>query len=45
MDKFQCDDSIQVFISSDAGGTGLNLQSATALINLDTPWNPTVSDL
>lgn len=44
MDKFQKDDSIQVFISTDAGGVGLNLQSATALINLDMPWNPAVLD-
>ncbi len=44
MDKFQQDDSIQVFISTDAGGVGLNLQSASALINLDMPWNPAVLD-
>ena len=44
MDKFQNDDAIQVFISTDAGGVGLNLQSATALINLDMPWNPAVLD-
>jgi superfamily II DNA or RNA helicase len=42
MDKFQQDDAIQVFISTDAGGIGLNLQSATILINLDMPWNPAV---
>ncbi len=44
MDKFQHDDSIQIFISTDAGGVGLNLQSATVLINLDMPWNPAVLD-
>ncbi|MFW5442767.1 MAG: SNF2-related protein [Methylococcaceae bacterium] len=44
MDKFQNDDATQVFISTDAGGVGLNLQSATALINLDMPWNPAVLD-
>lgn len=44
MDKFQHDDAIQVFISTDAGGVGLNLQSASALINLDMPWNPAVLD-
>lgn len=44
MEKFQQDDAIQVFISTDAGGVGLNLQSATALINLDMPWNPAVLD-
>ena len=44
MDRFQNDAAVQVFISTDAGGTGLNLQSATALINLDMPWNPAVLD-
>jgi len=44
MDKFQHDDSVQIFISTDAGGVGLNLQSATVLINLDMPWNPAVLD-
>jgi superfamily II DNA or RNA helicase len=44
MDKFRDDDAIQVFISTDAGGTGLNLQSAAVLVNLDMPWNPAVLD-
>ena len=44
MDKFQNDDAVQVFISTDAGGVGLNLQSGSALINLDMPWNPAVLD-
>lgn len=42
MDRFRDDDSIQVFISTDAGGVGLNLQNASVLINLDIPWNPAV---
>lgn len=42
MDRFRDDDAIQVFISTDAGGVGLNLQSAAVLINLDVPWNPAV---
>jgi len=29
-----------VFISTDAGGVGLNLQVANVLVNLDLPWNP-----
>lgn len=33
-----------MFIATDAGGTGLNLQTATALINLDMPWNPAILD-
>ncbi len=44
IDQFQNDAAVQVFISTDAGGTGLNLQSATVLINLDMPWNPAVLD-
>ncbi len=44
MDEFQNDAAVQVFISTDAGGVGLNLQSASALINLDMPWNPAVLD-
>ncbi len=32
----------RVFISTDAGSTGLNLQVASMLINLDLPWNPAV---
>lgn len=44
MHRFRDDDAIQVFISTDAGATGLNLQSASVLINLDVPWNPAVLD-
>ena len=44
MERFQTDDALQVFISTDAGGTGLNLQAATVLINLDMPWNPAILD-
>ena len=42
MDSFRDDDSVQVFLSTDAGGVGLNLQSGSVLINLDVPWNPAV---
>jgi superfamily II DNA or RNA helicase len=42
MDRFREDDSIQVFISTDAGGVGLNLQNASVVINMDVPWNPAV---
>jgi SNF2 family DNA or RNA helicase len=44
IDRFRDDDAVQLFISTDAGGVGLNLQSATVLINLDMPWNPAVLD-
>lgn len=40
--RFQADDDCRVFISTDAGSTGLNLQSASVIINLDLPWNPAV---
>jgi len=40
LERFREDPSAQVFVSTDAGGTGLNLQSASVLINLDIPWNP-----
>ncbi|MCB1908138.1 MAG: DEAD/DEAH box helicase [Rhodocyclaceae bacterium] len=42
IDRFRDDDSIQVFISTDAGGSGLNLQNASVMVNLDVPWNPAV---
>jgi superfamily II DNA or RNA helicase len=42
IDRFRDEASIQVFLSTDAGGVGLNLQSADVLINLDLPWNPAV---
>lgn len=32
----------RVFLSTDAGSTGLNLQAASILINLDLPWNPAI---
>nr|SIP56435.1 RNA polymerase-associated protein RapA [uncultured bacterium] len=32
----------RVFLSTDAGSTGLNLQVASVLINMDLPWNPAV---
>lgn len=42
MDNFTEDPESRVFISTDAGSTGLNLQVASTLINLDLPWNPAV---
>jgi len=42
MDNFRDDDTIQVIISTEASGVGLNLQNANVLINLDMPWNPAV---
>lgn len=42
IDRFRDDPSVQVFLSTDAGAVGLNLQTASVLINLDLPWNPAV---
>jgi len=38
--RFREDPACRVFLSSDAGATGLNLQMANTVINLDLPWNP-----
>jgi len=40
--NFKDDPECRVFLSTDAGGVGLNLQSASVLINMDCPWNPAV---
>lgn len=40
--NFRSNEESRVFLSTDAGGVGLNLQSASLLINLDIPWNPAV---
>ena len=42
IDNFREIDTKRVFLSTDAGGVGLNLQSANVIINLDLPWNPAV---
>lgn len=42
MDRFTDDPAVRVFLSTDAGATGLNLQAASYVINLDLPWNPAV---
>ena len=40
IEQFMTDPSVVAFISTDAGGLGLNLQAASFVINLDLPWNP-----
>ena len=40
--NFSEDPDCHVFLSTDAGGVGLNLQAASLVINLDIPWNPAV---
>lgn len=40
--RFREDPDCRVFLSTDAGGVGLNLQHASVVVNLDQPWNPAV---
>ena len=42
IDRFREDRACRVFLSTDAGGVGLNLQHANVVINMDLPWNPAV---
>jgi hypothetical protein len=40
--KFQEDPQCRLILLTNAGSTGLNLQSANTVINVDLPWNPAV---
>ncbi len=40
--RFERDPDCTFFITTNAGSTGLNLQVADTLINVDLPWNPAV---
>ena len=40
--KFQNDPECRVILMTNAGSTGLNLQAANTVINVDLPWNPAV---
>jgi len=43
VERFQADPRCRLFLSTDAGGVGLNLQHAAAVVvNMDLPWNPAV---
>ncbi|MCH8840535.1 MAG: DEAD/DEAH box helicase, partial [Planctomycetes bacterium] len=42
VNRFQNHPECQIFLSSNAGSTGLNLQAADTVINVDLPWNPAV---
>ena len=37
---FKGDAHCRVFLSTDSGGVGLNLQVASVVVNCDLPWNP-----
>ena len=42
VNRFRDDPSCRLFITTNAGSTGLNLQAANTVINVDLPWNPAV---
>jgi hypothetical protein len=42
VERFRDDPNCRVFLSTDAGSTGLNLQHASTLVNMDLPWNPAI---
>jgi len=37
---FKSDPHCRVFLSTDSGAAGLNLQNASVVVNCDLPWNP-----
>jgi superfamily II DNA/RNA helicase len=42
IERFRDNPACRVFLSTDAGSTGLNLQHASTLVNMDLPWNPAI---
>jgi hypothetical protein len=40
INRFKQDPRCRVFLSTDSGSVGLNLQVASAVVNVDLPWNP-----
>lgn len=42
VNEFQTNPDCRLFLSTNAGSTGLNLQAANTVINCDLPWNPAV---
>lgn len=40
INRFKNDPECRLFLSTDAGSVGLNLQIANIVINMDLPWNP-----
>jgi len=40
INRFKNDPQSRIFLSTDSGGVGLNLQNASIVINCDLPWNP-----
>lgn len=44
VEDFTNDPECRVFLSTDAGATGLNLQAGSTIINIELPWNPAVHE-
>jgi len=40
IEEFEQNENCRVFLSTEAGGAGLNLQVADSVINFELPWNP-----
>ena len=40
IERFKKDPLCKLFLSTDSGSVGLNLQNANIVINMDLPWNP-----
>ena len=40
IDEFNTNPDCKVFLSTDAGGVGLNLQAADCVVNFELPWSP-----
>lgn len=40
INRFKQDPRCRLFLSTDSGSVGLNLQAASAVVNMDLPWNP-----
>jgi hypothetical protein len=40
INSFKTDPACSVFLSTDSGAAGLNLQVASVVVNCDLPWNP-----
>jgi len=42
VNRFQKDGACRLFLTTNAGTTGVNLQAANTVVNVDLPWNPAV---
>ncbi len=40
INEFENNENCRIFLSTEAGGAGLNLQMADTVINFELPWNP-----